>query len=281
MPFLELDPGRLFYDDAGRGLPLVLLHGAWASHGWWRWQIPELSRLYRVIAPDLRGHGLSSDFETACSVDGFAEDLAHLLSACGLRRTALIGWSMGGMVAMRYALAHPARVAALVLMGTRAHRNPAMKPRILLGYSRSLLALFPDLAAPRAYRKQSTEQPEAMQRWVAAEVQKMLSPDTPPEVRKWVQSEILRNPRRNYLQIARCLWGWEAGDALRELQPPTLILAGENDPWAPPRFSELLHDLIPDSRLLIVPGAGHYLAQEHASLVNARILGFLDEAGYR
>ena len=281
MPFLDLDHGRLFYLAGGRGLPLVLLHGAWASHGWWRWQIPELSRLYRVIAPDLRGHGLSSDFETSCSVEGFAEDLAHLLSACGLRRTALIGWSMGGMVAMRYALAHPARVAALVLMGTRAHRNPAMKPRILLG-------LLPLAADPLSGPRRAARIPETDSRTARGHAALGGGGGAENAFPRCPAGSARMGPVRDPAQPAPELpadrplpLGLGGRGRAAGTPPPTLILAGENDPWAPPRFSELLHDLIPDSRLLIVPGAGHYLALEHASLVNARILGFLDQVGYR
>lgn len=120
MPFVEVEDGRLYYAVSGKGRPLVLIHGAWASHEWWRWQVPELSQSYQIIAVDIRGHGRSSRLEGAYSVDGFARDLEILLKKVGINETALIGWSMGGMISMHYCLQSPAKVKALTLIAPGA-----------------------------------------------------------------------------------------------------------------------------------------------------------------
>ena len=131
MSFLEMENGRIFYEAKGEGRWLVLVHGAWASSGWWRWQIPQLSRTYRLLTFDLRGHGQSSPLLKPDSVEGFAKDLEILSREVGVTEAALVGWSLGGMISLQYALSHPSEVKALVLVGTRRNRDPQMKRKIL------------------------------------------------------------------------------------------------------------------------------------------------------
>lgn len=280
MPFVQVEDGRVFYESLGTGKPLVLLHGAWASSRWWKWQIPDLSRQYQVITMDMRGHGRSTDRQGGYSLQGYVEDLESLLHELGVNETAFVGWSMGGMIAMKYCMQYPRSVKALVLMATRGHKNPAMKPRILFHYLRTLLHLFVDFTAPRKYDRTGVSFQKESDKWIRNETGKVLSSRAPGEVFDWMVSELTRHPRRNYLQVARGLWNWEAGEALHGLQTPTLIMVGEKDPWAPPRFSRLLHEAIPNSRLLIVDGQKHYVAMERPDLVNTAILSFLEGQGY-
>jgi pimeloyl-ACP methyl ester carboxylesterase len=280
MPYLDLQDGRLYYEERGEGRPLVLLHGAWASHRWWKWQIPDLSRLYRVVTMDMRGHGRSSDRAEGYPLQGYVEDLESLLKELGIHETAIVGWSMGGMVAMQFCVQYSRKVRALVLMATRGHRNPGMKSRIMFQYLRSVLHLLMEFTAPRKYDRTGAAFRRESKRRIEKETRKVLSSRAPGEVYEWMVSELTRHPRRNYLEIARGLWNWEAGEALRELQMPTLIMVGEKDPWTPPRFSRLLHEAIPGSRLLIVDGQKHYMAMETPGPVNTAILGFLREQDY-
>jgi len=280
MPYLDLKDGRLYYDEKGAGPSLVLLHGAWASHRWWKWQVPELSGHYRVVAPDMRGHGRSTDLGGGYGIPVFVSDLEALLQGLGIHEAALVGWSMGGMIALQYALQFPAKVKALVLVATRGHRNPAMRPRILFQYLRTILHLLMAFTAPRKYDRGGTLSGAEDRGWIQRETRKMLSSEAPQEVFEWMVSELMEHPRRNYLEIARGLWHWGAGEALKEICTPTLIMVGEKDPWAPPRFSRLLHEAMPNSRLLEVEGQKHYVPMERPDLVNAAILAFLKEQHY-
>lgn len=280
MPFVRVEDGRIFYESLGKGRPLVLLPGAWASQRWWKWQIPELSRRYRVVSMDMRGHGRSSDSTKGYPLKGYVADLDNLLQKLGIHETALVGWSMGGMIAMQYCLQHPQKVKALVLMATRGHRNPAMKPRILFQYLRSILRLLSDFTAPRNYDRSGASFRRESKRWIEKETRKALSSPGAKDVFEWMVSELTRHPRRNYLEVARGLWGWELGEALNKIPAPTLVMVGENDPWTPPRFSRLLQETIPNARLLIVEGQKHYMAMERPGLVNAAIIKFLSEQHY-
>lgn len=279
MPFVEVEDGRVYYEVKGKGRPLVLIHGAWATHEWWRWQVPELSRGYQVLTLDVRGHGKSSLLKSAYSVDGFTRDLEILLKQVLIDELALVGWSMGGIISMQYCLNYREKVKALILIATRGHRNPQMKRRILFQYLQARLSLLMDLASPRKYDRATDRFPGEEKR-VRREVSKMLSPSTPREAFDWVMADLIKNPRGNYFEVAKSIWDWEGGEELSRIAIPTLIMVGENDVRTPPRFSHLLHAKIPESKLVIVKDAGHCLALERPEVVNAEIFTFLKDLGY-
>jgi len=280
MPFVKIQDGWLYYESHGKGHPLVLIHGAWASHEWWRWQAPALSHHYRVISPDVRGHGKSSPLKAASSVDDFTADLKGFLEKVGTREVVLVGWSMGGLISMQYCLNYPSAVKALILIATRGHRNPSLKFRIIHQYLQARLSLFMDLSSPRQYDREAGKFPSRDRDWLAMEVRRMLSPTAPKEVFEWVMADFKSNPRKNYFRVARSIWNWEAENSLKNIKAPALIMVGENDTMTPPRFSRLLNAAIPDSRLIIVENASHYLALEQPERVNGEIVGFLKCLGY-
>jgi len=279
VPFVEVEDGRLYYDVSGKGPSLVLIHGAWASHEWWRWQVPELSKDYQVLSIDIRGHGKSSPLKRAYSVDGFTRDLEILLQKAVIDELALVGWSMGGIISMQYCVDHPSRVKALILIATRGHRNPQMKRRIMIQYLQARLSLLMDFTSPRKYDRAAERFPGEEER-VKREVKNMLSPTTPREVFDWVMADLVNNPRENYFEVAKSLQDWGAREELRRIKVPTLIMVGEKDDRTPPNFSRLIHAEIPDSRLVIVKDAGHCLALERPQVVNTEIIRFLKSLDY-
>ena len=279
MPFVEVTDGRLYYKSHGSGRSMVLMHGAWASHAWWQWQISELCAAYRVFSYDARGHGKSTALRDVFSMAGFTNDLKILLQHFQIDETALIGWSMGGMIAMQFCLDHPTRVKALILIATSGHRIPGLKLRFYSLYLQALLSLLMDFAQPRKYDRSAQQFPR-QNLWLEHQVRNMLSPMTSKEVFDWVLADIRDTPRENFFTVIKSLWDWEAGDELRRINVPTLILVGENDTLVPPRFSRMLHDTIPNSRLIMIKNAGHYLVLERPQLVNAEILKFLKSIGY-
>lgn len=271
MPVVEVESGGLYYETSGKGRWLVLIHGAWATHQWWRWQVPELSQNYQLLALDVRGHGQSTSLEKPYSVDGFVKDLETLLNKIGVDEVALVGWSMGGIISMQYCLNNPSKVKALVLIATRGHRNPKMKLKVWLQKIQSHLSLMMDFADYEGFVYEDQVQKEVMS---------MLSPATAKEVVDWVMSDLTNNPRRNFLQVVKSLWDWEAGEKLKTISVPTLIMVGKKDDRTPPHFSHLLHQKIPNSKLVLVENCGHYLVLERPDIVNAEILRFLKEIGY-
>lgn len=107
----------LYYQEKGRGLPLLLLHGNGEDCSYFEGQVERFSGRYRVIAVDTRGHGRSPRGEAPFTIEQFARDLRGLMDSLGLERAAVLGFSDGANIAMRFALMYPERVRALILGG--------------------------------------------------------------------------------------------------------------------------------------------------------------------
>jgi pimeloyl-ACP methyl ester carboxylesterase len=279
MPFAAIRDGRLFFKTSGEGPPIVLIHGAWGSQEWWRWQVSFLSLRFQVLTLDLRGHGQSSPIERPYSIPEFAQDLSVLLQSFGNEPVPLVGWSMGGMVSLQFCLNQPSRVKALVLIGTRGHLCRKTKRRIRLQYFMARLRLLSNLSAPRKYDRAGETFPGEKER-AEAEIRYMLGGKAAREVIRWVQADLEQNPRSQYFNVARSFWDWDAGPELARISTPTLIMVGEKDDWVPPVFSHRLHKGIPGSRLIVIEGAGHHLPLERPARVNFEIGRFLQEVGH-
>ena len=107
----------LYYEEAGSGQPLILLHGNGEEHGYFVHQIEYFARRFRVVAPDTRGHGQSPRGEGAFSIRRFAGDLYRFMCDLGLKKAHILGFSDGGNIALCFALTHPEMVDRLVLNG--------------------------------------------------------------------------------------------------------------------------------------------------------------------
>lgn len=118
LKYLELHGNRLAYQDEGQGDAILLLHGMAGSSQTWRSVIRPLSRKYRVIAPDLLGHGSSAKPRSDYSLGAFAVLLRDLLDELGVARATVVGHSLGGGVAMQFVYQHPDYCERLVLIGS-------------------------------------------------------------------------------------------------------------------------------------------------------------------
>jgi pimeloyl-ACP methyl ester carboxylesterase len=181
---------------------------------------------------------------------------------------------------MQYCLDHPSDIKALVLIATQGHKNPRLKLRFILYFLQAQLSLLMDFTQPRKYDRSTRKFPSHNGELLERQVRNMLSPNTPGEVLDWIIADITNNPRTNYWEIIRSVWNWDAGEYLKQIKVPALILVGDKDSLTPPRLSHLLHATIPRSRLVIVEGASHYLTLEHPQRVNTEILNFLNEIAY-
>lgn len=118
MPWLEHEQGkRLWYEDQGNGRPLILIHGWSMSSAVWKFQLKELASLFRVIAPDLPGHGKSDAIHDGFTLAGACNTVISLCEALNLEQCILCGWSLGGFVALQSIASIRGRLAGLVLTG--------------------------------------------------------------------------------------------------------------------------------------------------------------------
>ena len=270
MTHLDVDVGDgllLHVTDDGAGPPLVLLHGFTGSSESWAPLVPALSAEHRVMTVDLPGHGQSSapTDPRRYALDVFAEDLIRVLDTMSLDRVALMGYSMGGRAALRFASSHSDRVAALILESTSPGiLDPdARRARVA---SDAALADFITEAGVEAF----VDKWERLPLW---ESQSTL----PGDVRARLREQRLKNKPEG---LSNSLRGAGAGahipalDRLRTIEAPTRVIVGALDS-AYVELGKKLVMSIPGAELTIVPGAGHAVHFEQPGALTDVILPFL------
>lgn len=133
MPICQLEEGNLFYEDYGKGVSIVFIHPPGMGRKVFRYQ-KELSRKYRVILPDLSGHGDSETSQESVAIPGYANEVLRLIDLLGIEKVVLCGYSSGGSIAQEFALRYPDRTAAIILSGGFAKvESPVLKYEHLIG----------------------------------------------------------------------------------------------------------------------------------------------------
>ena len=133
MPKCTLEYGDLFYDEMGQGNPIIFLHPPGMGRKVFRFQNP-LSEHYKLIFPDLSGHGESSAIQKKVTIQGYSEEVLKLADSIGQEKVTLCGYSSGGSIAQEFALAYPERTEAVILCGGFAEvQSPALKYEHMLG----------------------------------------------------------------------------------------------------------------------------------------------------
>jgi pimeloyl-ACP methyl ester carboxylesterase len=211
-------------ETRGEGVPLLLLHGFLGCGADWRYIFPEPAPGYRLIAPDLRGHGRSANPSGAFTFRQAALDVLALLDALGLRRISAIGLSGGGQTLLHMALRDPGRIDAMILVSTA--------PR------------FPPQA--RAIMTQMTVETRTAEEWQAMR-RRHAGGDEQIE-RLWRHAHALKD---SYDDV-----NFAAAD-LAHVRARTLIVHGDRDPLYPVGLAVEMFEAIPGAHLWIVPNGGH------------------------
>jgi len=258
--------------DLGEGPPVVLLHGLGATKLSWMPLLSPLADRFRVVVPDLPGHGESSKPKASYTPRFYAGVIRRLLDAIDEERAVLIGNSMGGRIAIEVAARAPARVAGLVLLGPAAAGLP-------FPYYARLLRLVPkELGAlPMPMRR----------RLVLRGIRQMFaSPDRLPSNAYIAGAdEFIRVYRSGRARVAllAAIRGlmrdrpdhfW---DAARQVAAPTLIVHGDRDRLVPLRMSEVLASTLPQAELVRLPGVGHVPQFEAPEMTMGLVRAFLEE----
>jgi pimeloyl-[acyl-carrier protein] methyl ester esterase len=250
-------------ESAGHGPPLVLLHG-WALHsGLWGPLLPQLAARFRVYAVDLPGHGHSAATDPY-TLDEIVAAVDRAVPT-GLPLT-LLGWSLGGAVAMAWTGAQPARVARLVLVGTspRFVADPTW-PHAM---SAATLARFGDELAV-AYRS-------TLQRFLSLQLH---GGDQGRAALALMRKHLFSRgePAPRVLASALdILARIDLREAATMLTPPTLVVAGDRDTLAPAAAGRWLAQAIPGAECVVIPGAGHAPFLSHPEAFKRALDGFLD-----
>ena len=251
----------LHYEVAGAGPAVLLVHGFTNFAFVWAPQIAALAYSgYRVIVPDLAGHGLSAPVNEDTGVATLAGDMVALLDVLGIDRAAVCGLSLGGMVAQQMAVDHPRRVAAMVVADSRADNN-GMQPAV-----ERWIAEFEGPGGPQG--RLAKTYPLLLNDAFRASASGQATFDLWRLVLSQVAGQSLAS-------IARGMLGFDITAGLPAVDTPTLVISGEQDLLIPPALSRRSAELIRGARFEVIPGAGHISSLDSAAAFNQLLLTFL------
>jgi pimeloyl-ACP methyl ester carboxylesterase len=265
MPYATSSDGtRIHYEVHGSGEPVLLIMGLGSNaYGWYR-TIPWLSEQFEVIAFDNRGTGRSDVPEGPYSIPQMAADAAAVLDAVGRETAHVVGASLGGMIAQRFALAYPDRLRSLTLVCTTPGGANAAPPSDAV-----TAALFEGGQDPSTvYRRNAW--------FLYGDDTRTHHPDRIEEDLEW-RSKIPTQPVGFFGQIQAAL-GHDTWDELPAIAAPTLVVHGDADLLVPTPNGKFLAERIPGAELVLIPGAGHMLQTDGGALVRESFLGFLTRA---
>ncbi len=239
-------------------IPVVLIHAVGLDLTYWDRQVEFLRSDYNVVAFDLPGHGRSAGGPGDCSFATESAVVADLVESIGSGPVHLVGLSVGGMIAQSTALANPGLVRSLSLIATASR--------------------FPEPTRAGMRERAATIREHGMGAVLEATLQRWFTPRTRlerPELINRVSKIVLAGKPA----VQEAMWEMVAGlnvyDRLGEVQCPTLVLVGEQDPSTPPAIAAEMAEAIAGARLTVLPGASHMLPLETPDRVNAELREFL------
>jgi 3-oxoadipate enol-lactonase len=218
---------------------IVMLHGAGGDAEQWSYQLTHFGGRYRMVAPDLRGHGRSEKPHTAYSLEEFLWDFGQVLAQLKVREPfVLMAHSFGGPVAMTFAAAHPERVSRLVLVATapEMHLGPWVETLLRLPLPLNTLERLRPLLAPRLHAP------------------------------LFVLQRVL----------AGTLFPWRGWELLPRITTPTLVVGGQFDFIVPPAVLERMRASMPSARFELVRYARHLPQLERPAALNRAVEGFIE-----
>ena len=262
MPQRELRGVKLAWEEAGDGLPVVLLHPFPLNRGAWSPQRDFLSKKYRIITPDFRGFGGSELDGEISTMESLADDLAALMDELQVDRFVLGGLSMGGYVALAFYGKYPERVRGLILANTKAQPDDDLARR-----GRAELAKL-------AIHEGAGAVGEAMLPKLFGETTFRLKPHVPISI--WRKVE--KNSRRG---LAAALRGMalrpDMTDLLPKIECPVLVIAGDEDKLISGSHMKKMADVLGDVTYELIEGAAHLSNVEQPEEFNRLVKDFLED----
>lgn len=264
MAFTTCNGIKVFYEIHGTGTPLILISGLGGDHYFWQSSLAVLAEKFQVITFDTRGIGQTDTPAEPYSMDVFVADLLALLNNLQIDKAHLLGFSMGGNIALYFALQHPNRVHQLIIAASHAKMSVQIRLFVdaVLGVYEggiSTKQMF-ELIAPWLFSNAFLSQPEH-----AAFLEYDENEPFPQPLYAWKNQYLAQ---RDYDVVGR----------LEEIKLPTLILAADQDPFASLEDARILHQGIGASILKIIPQSGHLMNYEYPELFHECVLEFLEKA---
>lgn len=258
---IKSDDAEIVYWTLGDGPSVLLLHPFPANHEFWRPVAETLSTRYRVVLPDLRGHGESTVGEGPATMAKHAADIARVMDDADVGRAPLIGVSIGGYALFEFWRRSRNRVAALGLCNTKA---PADGPEARVGR----------LQAAEDVLKRGTEP------FLESMVPRLFgntTRETRPDLVDAALSMMRQMSAEGIAQVQRGMADRpDSMDTLKTISVPTLLVTGDEDIMTGVNEAELMCQQISGSQLRVIPKAGHYSPWEQPSEAARLLRQFLD-----
>jgi pimeloyl-ACP methyl ester carboxylesterase len=258
---LQSSDAEIVYEVLGKGPPLVLLHPFPVNHEFWFPVAQALTSRYRVILPDLRGHGDSGVGEGTASMEKQAADIVRVMDHAEVRRAPLVGVSIGGYVIFEFWRKNKDRATALVLCNTKAAADSA---EARVGRLQAAVDVvergtepFFETMVPKVLGKTTREtRPDLVEG--AKRMMRKMSPDDVAQV----QRGMAERP--------------DSTATLKTIHVPTLLITGDEDTTTGIGEAEVMRQNISGSQLKVIPKAGHYSPWERPDEVGPLLRQFMD-----
>lgn len=256
------DDAEIVYDVLGDGPPVVLLHPFPVNHEFWLPAAQAVAPRYRLILPDLRGHGDSGVGNGPATMVKHAIDVARVCDQEGIGRAVFVGVSIGGYLLFEFWRRYRGRVAALGLFNTRAQAETPESRGARLQAAADVLERgvdpFGETMIPKLFGKTTIEtRPDLVEA-----ARRMILKMSPMDI-NLVQKGMAERP--------------DSVDTLKTINVPTLLLAGDEDVATPVPQAELMLQNIAGADMKIIARAGHYAAFEQSEEVGRVLRQFLDK----
>ena len=259
MPFFNQAERSIHYLERGRGEPLLLIHGLGSSGADWAFQVAALERHFRIIVPDLPGSGHSSAPAGEYTIGDFADALWRLMDHLRIGRTNIVGFSLGGAVALEMAARRPSSVPRLGLINSLATYRPHDLRKWLETYGSAALVRL--LGMPRA----------------AGLMAARLFPDPWQQAMREHAARVMGEvPAQSYLGAGLALARWAILDRLDRLRSRVLLIAAEKD-FTPLAEKRKLADTL-QAELVVVRGSRHGTPFDSVEATNASLLALLTDS---
>ena len=264
MPYADVNGARLFYTDEGAGPAVVLAHGTACDSNDWNLQLPAFESRFRVLAPDLRGHGLSSSPQSSYSSHQDAEDLAALAKQLGVTAAVVLGHSTGGQCAVSLAVQHPQLVRAVIAVDPSYGADPVIRDVVRQRLDALEIDTVHDAVRESFVSFYTESSPPYLRLWHARRLQ-------------GIEPSVLRACQRDRtLANDQFFFRPETEAMLRKIGCPVLTIRRadsavlpESADWDRARCSH------PYSAAITWPAAGHWLHQERPDEFNTTVTNWI------
>lgn len=256
---------QLWYQSAGHGDPVLFIHGLGSSIRDWENQVTCFAERYRVVTPDLRGHGSSDKPPGPYSIPLFASDIAELITSLNIAPAHIVGISLGGFIAFQLAVDHRDLVRSLVVVNSAPGLpRDNLRQRLRIVWTLFLRRLIVRFFGMRTLGRFLSK--KLFTRVDQRALKQMF-------IERWAE-----NGRKEYLSSLSSVSGWGVEDRLSSITCPTCVISGEHD-FIPLALKKDYTAKLPDAKLIVIPRSGHFTPVDEPERFNEVVMAFLEKQG--